>query len=173
MSWRWIHTTCKRMLMLQETDVMTNGHHKEVTLIYCSFWFLKASGWVVIGLPKEGCKSHLQLILMWLDGRSRKKHDLEEVVVWRKARCGLEDHFPMKRRMTWLLVQQYSLLKGSDGERWSKSYEEVLKEEGYMMKKLKFIHDMMMQKGGALQAVDSTMISTKRADSCCCKQVPS
>ena len=40
-------------------------------------------------------------------------------------------------------------------------YKEVLEEDGSMMKKLKFIHYMMMQKRGALRAVDSNMISTK------------
>lgn len=72
-----------------------------------------------------------------MDGRSWKKRDLEEVAIWRKSRCGLEDHFLKIRRMTWPLVQPYGSLEESDG--WLISCEEKVEDEGSIMKKMNFM----------------------------------
>lgn len=59
------------------------------------------------------------------------------------------------RRITWLLAQPYGSLKESD--EWSMPYKENLEDEGSKIKKLEF----MTSKWGALQAAESTTISTK------------
>lgn len=127
-----------RMMMLEEENIMTKGHHKEIILIYCSFWFLSAFGWVVIGPPKESCISHLQLVLMRLDERSLKRHELRKVVVWSKSRWWLrslsheEKDFITTSSTLWFV-------EGKWWRRWSMPYEEALDEEGSIMKKLKFM----------------------------------